>query len=161
MQFQTGITYTINGSLTVQGSSSNYVVLEGTIAAVWTVANVGNSESITYADVTDSTATTNQMDTTLSGRFEFSRQLTSAGEWRVLADWVGDSEYEPAKSEVLMFRAISGDIPEGSEETVPVVSPGQAQTSEAAQKAGNFLKKNVMIIGLLALYVVIIRLYKS
>jgi|GEM_PF-2028177 len=90
-----------------------------------------------------------RIDTDLSGQFQLSVPLTSEGEWKILADWQGDSEYEAARSKVLTFQVVS------SEESSPDTS------DRTAQKAGKFLKKNTMIIGILLLYILIIRLYRS
>jgi hypothetical protein len=90
-----------------------------------------------------------RMDTDLSGAFEFSVPLTAEGQWKILADWQGDGEYEAAKSKVLTFQVIS-------EESGIDTSGGQT-----AQKAGKFLKKNTIIIGLIFLYILVIRLYRS
>ena len=91
-----------------------------------------------------------QIDTDLNGAFQFSLPLNSGGEWRVIADWRGDSEYEPTKSQALTFQV----IPEESESSKP-------DSTGKAEKTGGFLKKNTMIIGLIFLYIIIIRLYRS
>ncbi|MFC1716168.1 OmpL47-type beta-barrel domain-containing protein [Candidatus Poribacteria bacterium] len=98
----------------------------------------------------DDTVYVSQIDTNLSGAFQFDLPLTSGGEWRVIADWQGDSEYEPIKSQALTFQV----IPEKTEIS-------KTESTEKVGKAGKFLKKNTMIIGLIFLYVIAIRLYRS
>ena len=90
-----------------------------------------------------------RMDADLSGEFEFSVPLTSEGEWKILADWQGDNEYEAARSKVLTFQVISEK------------SGLDASDDRTARKLPKFLKKNTMIIGVLFLYILIIRLYRS
>ena len=98
----------------------------------------------------DDTIYVSQIDTDLSGAFQFGLPLTSGGEWRVIADWQGDSEYEPTRSQTLTFQVISEEG-EGDK-------PG---TTEKAGKAGGFLRRNTIIIGLVFLYVILIGLNRD
>ena len=86
-----------------------------------------------------------QVDTDANGEFQFALPLTASGEWKIHANWRGNSEYESARSQTLAFRVFS----EKGEEL------------DKTGKAGRFLKKNTMIIGLVFLYVIIIRLYRD
>lgn len=89
-----------------------------------------------------------KMDTDMNGVFQLSIPLNSDGQWKVFAEWAGDSEYGVIRSTVLAFQAIP-------EKTITLVSDSNVR------KAGEFLRKNVIIMGLLVAYVLIIRLYKS
>ncbi len=93
----------------------------------------------------DDTIYVSQVDTDVSGAFQFNLPLTAGGEWKVHVNWLGDSEYEAAKSQMLRFQVISE----------------KSDTTDKTGRAGRFLKKNTMIIGLVFLYVIIIRLYRS
>jgi len=93
----------------------------------------------------DNIISASQIDTDSQGAFQFALPLTSSGEWRVLANWRGDDEYEAAKSHALTFQVISE----------------KSDSPKKSQKAGRFLKKNTMIIGLVFLYIIMIRLYRS
>ena len=85
-----------------------------------------------------------RMDTDPKGAFEVSMPLTSSGEWKIHAEWKGDSEYAASKSKVVTLKTITKKT--GPDKTEQVTS---------------FLKKNTLIIGAIFLYVVIIRLYRS
>ena len=91
-----------------------------------------------------------RMDADPDGAFESNTMLTSEGEWKIFADWGGDSEYEPARSKALTFQVVL-------EKSVPDTDT----TDDTAKKAGRFLKRNTMIIGVLFLYILIIRLYRN
>jgi hypothetical protein len=103
----------------------------------------------------DDTIYKSLMDTSPAGDFEFTVSLTSGGEWKVFAEWKGDSEYEPAKSDILSLRAIPQEGDEADEPGAP--SPAV----EKVQKAGTFVKRNTVIIGIIFLYILIVRLYRS
>ncbi len=103
----------------------------------------------------DNTIYKSRMDTSPNGDFEFNVSLTSGGEWKVFAEWQGDSKYEPAKSDILSLRAIPQEGDEADEPGAP--SPAV----EKAQKAGTFVKRNTVIIGIVFLYILIVRLYRS
>ena len=86
-----------------------------------------------------------QVDTDANGAFQFALPLTATGEWKIYADWRGDGEYEAARSPILTFRVFSE----------------KGEALDKTGKTGRFLKKNTMIIGLVFLYVIIIRLYRN
>ena len=93
----------------------------------------------------DDTVYVSQIDTNLDGAFQFSLPLTTHGEWRVSADWKGNDEYEAVRSQALTFRAVSE----------------KSDASDGDKKTSRFLKKNTMIIGLVFLYIIVIRLYRN
>ncbi len=82
-----------------------------------------------------------RMDTNPSGVFEVNVPLTSSGEWKIFAEWKGDSEYASARSKVFTLQTIS-------KKTGP----------DKMERATNFLKKNTMIIGAIVLYIIIINI---
>jgi len=92
----------------------------------------------------DSTSFVSQIDSNLDGTFEFDVELTARGKWMVSARWSGDSSFEPARSKIIQIETIE-------KRTGP----------SATKKATSFLKKNTMIVGIVFLYVIIIRLYRN
>jgi len=113
---------------------------------------IGESISLSLTVIApDDTVYASRIDTDVSGAFQFALPLTSGGKWRVLADWRGNSEYEPAQSQPLTFQVFSGKSDK----------PDKVKTAKETKKASRFLRKNTMIVGVVFLYIILIRLYRS
>jgi len=78
------------------------------------------------------------------GEFNFNVPLSSDGEWKLLTGWDGNSKYQPATSDTIKIRVISEN------------SLTQTQTKN---KIDLFSTKSI-IIGVLALYLLIIGLFR-
>ncbi|MBD3183886.1 hypothetical protein GF312_16500 [Candidatus Poribacteria bacterium] len=88
------------------------------------------------------------VDTSDKGIFSFRLPINSEGKWVVAAEWEGNSEFSRYVSSPIEFVVGTEDAKFLSD-------------TKTGQKAANFLKKNTIIIGLVVLYVIIIRLYKN
>jgi len=99
----------------------------------------------------DDTIYNSLMDADLDGLFQFNLTMSSQGPWKVLAEWEGDREFKSSKSNILKFQTSM----EGPDRII------KKEPETKAGKAGGFLKKNMIIIGLLVAYLFIIRLYRD
>jgi WD40 repeat protein len=79
------------------------------------------------------------------GEFNFNVPLSSDGEWKVLAGWDGNSKYQSATSDTIKIRVISENS----------LTPIQTK-----KKAIDLFSTKSIIIGVLALYLLIINLFR-
>jgi WD40 repeat protein len=79
--------------------------------------------------------------TDAKGDFDFDVHLSSDGEWKVVTSWDGNSKYQPATSDPIKIKVVS-----------------DAAQAQPQMKAMDLFSKKSIIIGVLALYLLIIGL---
>jgi len=84
-----------------------------------------------------------QTYTDSKGEFDINVPLNSDGEWKVFTSWDGNSKYQPATSDTIKIQVVSENY--------------KIQTKE---KTIDLFSKKSIIIGVLALYLLIIGLFK-
>jgi WD40 repeat protein len=113
--------------------------------------NLGKSVPIVLTFVAPDDTLISRIDTDPNGEFQFTMPLNSEGEWKITADWAGNSEYEPTRSVALTLQV----APETS------TLSDSPRAVKAVKGTSGFIRRNTMIIGVLFLYIVLIRLYKG
>ncbi len=91
----------------------------------------------------DDTIYVSYIKTNSKGNFDLTVPVSKEGEWRVLATWDGNEEYEPAIGDTVKIIASTEKV-------------SKAQSSEPK----GFLSKRTVLIGVFALYLMIIAIFR-
>lgn len=91
----------------------------------------------------DDTIYVSYVKTNLKGDFDLSVPISKEGEWRILATWDGNSEYEETISD-----------------TIKIIASKEKVIKEHSNETKGFLSKKTVLIGVLAVYLVIIAIFR-